>query len=47
MNNRNLGELKMNILIIRMKNSEEDVEDKHEAISQNMEQNCKKMKTSL
>lgn len=47
MNNRNLRELKMNILIRGMKNSEENVEDKGEAISQNTEQNCRKMKTSF
>lgn len=34
MNNRNLRELEMKILIIRMKTSVENTEDKSEAISQ-------------
>lgn len=40
-NKRNPRELEMKILIIRMKNSGEDIEDKGEAISQNTVQNYK------
>lgn len=42
MNNRNLRELEMKILIIRMKTSVKTTEDKSEAISQNTVQNDKK-----